>query len=252
MEDYLRTLVERGKDNMTLLLYLQKDYCVSWSLSTLKRRLKDWNIKRHGEYTPDNVRRAVQKELQTARKLVGIKRMYQRLRQHHHMLVKRDQVEAIMVEQNYSAMLKRRCGRLQIGERRRFFSKGPNWSWHLDGYDKLLGYKRNKFPFAVHGCIDSFSRKILWMRVHLSNKSPNRIALYFWETVIAENVYPRRTRSDAGTEVGLLAQCQMFLHRNTDVKDVHVYGSSITNQCIESWWAQLRKYNAQYWIDEFK
>ena len=29
------------------------------------------------------------------------------------------------------------------------FPKGPNFCWHLDGYDKL-----SPFGFHIHGCID--------------------------------------------------------------------------------------------------
>ncbi|XP_077869517.1 uncharacterized protein LOC144361207 [Saccoglossus kowalevskii] len=123
LKTYLRTLIERGKTNETILLYMQKDFGISWSCSTLKRRLREWDIKRHEQYSPNDVRQVIQRELQTARKLIGIKAMHQRLRQKHHILVKRDHVEAIMVEQNHSKMVERRGGRLQIGERRKFYSK---------------------------------------------------------------------------------------------------------------------------------
>ena len=33
--------------------------------------------------------------------------------------------------------------------RRVYLSKGPNYIWHVDGYDKLKPY-----GIAIHGCID--------------------------------------------------------------------------------------------------
>ena len=33
--------------------------------------------------------------------------------------------------------------------RRLYFSKGPNFLWHIDGYDKLKPYS-----ICIHGCID--------------------------------------------------------------------------------------------------
>ena len=43
-----------------------------------------------------------------------------------------------------------------VGDRRKkrlrgraYHSKGPNFIWHIDGYDKL-----KPFGFNVHGCID--------------------------------------------------------------------------------------------------
>ncbi|KAL5510855.1 hypothetical protein EMCRGX_G006465 [Ephydatia muelleri] len=40
----------------------------------------------------------------------------------------------------------RRMRRLQ---RRRYWNQGPNWCWHIDGYDKLKPY-----GFPIHACID--------------------------------------------------------------------------------------------------
>ena len=37
--------------------------------------------------------------------------------------------------------------------RRRYYAKGPNYSWHVDSYDKLKPYW-----IAINVCIDGFSR----------------------------------------------------------------------------------------------
>lgn len=37
--------------------------------------------------------------------------------------------------------------------RRHYVNPGPNFMWHIDGNDKLKPY-----GFAIHGCIDGFSR----------------------------------------------------------------------------------------------
>ena len=49
--------------------------------------------------------------------------------------------------------------------RRRYFAPGPDFVWHLDGYDKL-----KSFGFSIHGCLDGFSRRILWLEVGTTNK----------------------------------------------------------------------------------
>lgn len=41
-------------------------------------------------------------------------------------------------------------------KRRKYFSPGPNFLWHIDGYDKLKAY-----GFAIHGWIDGYSRRIM-------------------------------------------------------------------------------------------
>ena len=43
--------------------------------------------------------------------------------------------------------------------------------WHLDGYDKL-----KPFGFPIHGAIDGYSRRILWLRVMCTNNDPQVIA----------------------------------------------------------------------------
>ena len=34
--------------------------------------------------------------------------------------------------------------------------------WHVDGNDKLIG-----FGFYIHGCVDGYSRKVIWLKVGL-------------------------------------------------------------------------------------
>ena len=40
--------------------------------------------------------------------------------------------------------------------RRKYYAKGPNDIWHLDG-----NYKLKPYGFSIHGCIEGFSRKML-------------------------------------------------------------------------------------------
>ena len=55
--------------------------------------------------------------------------------------------------------------------RRRVYSNpGPNYAWHIDGHDKL-----KPFGFSVHGAINGYSRKVLWLKVLHSNNSPSVI-----------------------------------------------------------------------------
>ncbi len=47
----------------------------------------------------------------------------------------------------------------------------PNFAWHADGYDKLKPY-----GFPVHGCIDGFSRRLIWLKVSRTNNDPAVVA----------------------------------------------------------------------------
>ena len=56
-------------------------------------------------------------------------------------------------------------------KRRIYISKGPNYMWNIDGYDKL-----KTFGFAIHRCMDGYSRKIIWLKASPSNNDPQIIA----------------------------------------------------------------------------
>ena len=43
--------------------------------------------------------------------------------------------------------------------------------WHVDGYDKL-----KLFGSPIHGCIDGYSRQILWLNVSPTNNDPQHIS----------------------------------------------------------------------------
>ena len=135
--------------------------------------------------------------------------------------------------------------------RRSYANPGPNFCWHADGYDKL-----KRFGFAIHGCIDGFSRKVLWLHVGPTNNHPQVTALYFVRTMLELKKMPTLLRCDRGTENVHLEKIQKFLRKDgTDAfsgMNSFLYGRSTANQRIESWWSVLRKQLANFWINRFK
>ena len=63
------------------------------------------------------------------------------------------------------------------------------------GYDKLKG-----FGFPIHGAIDGYSRKILWLKV----------ARYYVDCIKEFNGCPVLLRTGCGTENGIMAASQCF------------------------------------------
>ena len=63
-------------------------------------------------------------------------------------------------------------------ERREYSVPGPNFIWHMDGYDKLKPY-----GVCIHGCIDGYSRRIMWLEVSATNKNPRLIVKYFIDCI---------------------------------------------------------------------
>ncbi|XP_034530357.1 uncharacterized protein LOC117805873 [Notolabrus celidotus] len=121
----------------------------------------------------------------------------------------------------------------------------------MDSYDKLKPY-----GIAINGCIDGFSRFVVWMEAYTTNSDPRVIAEYFIQCITPMGGCPERIRADHGTENGHVANMQMFLRRNhTDVfagDKSFLYGRSTGNQRIESWWGILRKQCVQFWMNLFK
>ena len=61
-------------------------------------------------------------------------------------------------------------------KRREYRNAGANSCWHVDDYDKL-----KPFSFPIHGCIDGYSRKIIWLKTFHSNNNPFIIGAIFLE-----------------------------------------------------------------------
>ena len=85
--------------------------------------------------------------------------MHQRLQIGYHLQVDRETVRLILKVLDPDGVETRSRRRLQ---RRKYRSKGPDYIWHIDGYDKL-----KPFGFCIHDAIDGHSRRILWLRVCL-------------------------------------------------------------------------------------
>ena len=83
----------------------------------------------------------------------------------------------------------------KVIRRQIYETAGPGDVFHMDGNDKL---KRR--GFAIHGCIDGFSRKILWLRVVTTNSEPNVIANYYLDFISRSKFCPNVLGMDCGNE----------------------------------------------------
>ena len=62
--------------------------------------------------------------------------------------------------------------------RRQYINPGPDFAQHTDGYDKL-----KPWGFLIHGAIDGYSRKILWLKVAQTNILLGMIGSFYLQTV---------------------------------------------------------------------
>ena len=134
--------------------------------------------------------------------------------------------------------------RRQKLKRRVYTNPGPNYCWHIDGYDKIKAD-----GFAIHGCIDGYSRKLIWLKLDRTNNDPLVIGRYYIDAVKEYGGCPLKVRTDCGTENGLVAASQCYFIGD-DL--AHIYGTLPLNQRIEGWWSYLRQHRTTWWIDFFQ
>lgn len=231
----------RGFEYKTILDFLSKYHGVNICMRTLKYRLKKYGLSRQSSsYNIEEVRQRIIQELDGPACMGGYRSIWHSL-QMEGFQVPRRIVEELMRELDPEGCELRRAKRLK---RRRYISPGPNHCWHLDGYDKL-----KPVGFPIHGCIDGWSRKIMWLKVARSNNNPEIPATFFIECIREFSGCPVKLRSDCGTENGIVAAIQCELRGTADA---HIFGTSPANQRIEGWWSCLRRNRTNWWINYFK
>nr|XP_058963686.1 uncharacterized protein LOC131790490 [Pocillopora verrucosa] len=182
---------------------LKKREGLQMCVRTLKRRLRCLGLKRKGNakiMDDSEIRNVIREEMEGPGSLSAYRSIWHALRLRHHVHVPRNLVAKIMKEIDLDGVEERRSRRLK---RRTFSSKGANASWHFDGYDKLKPY-----GFPIHGAVDGFSRRILWLEVTRSNNDPKVVAAFYLKQVKELGGYPLLLVTDCGSENGIAASIQ--------------------------------------------
>ncbi|XP_071140959.1 uncharacterized protein [Mytilus edulis] len=196
----------------------------------------------------EDVVSAILKEKKDSGSCLGYRSMWKRLKISHGLKVKRDVVMTAMKIIDPESVDRRKKHRLI---RRHYVNPGPNFMWHIDGNDKLKPY-----GFAIHGCIDGFSRRILWLEVGPSNKNPYIIASYYLNCLRRLKVTPKIIRADLGTENQVVSFLQTYFRFSDNDclngQKSFIFGKSCHNQRIEFWWSILRKQFNDWWMAIFK
>jgi hypothetical protein len=166
----------RGFEYSAILSFLRKFHNIEMSLRTLKSRLQSMGLKRRNvDADEEEVTAAIREELNGPGCLRSYRSMWRCLRLKYDIQAPRSMVQRILRALDPEGSDDRRSHRLK---RRRYINPGPNFAWHVDGYDKLKPY-----GFPVHGCIDGFSRRILWLKVCRTNNDPAVTAGFYLECV---------------------------------------------------------------------
>lgn len=178
-----------------ILSFLKRDYGqYALSIRTLDRRLRHFYLFYSDNVTVEKVRDAVEQELERPGKLFGYRAMQANIRETHSLNVPRDLVHAMMFDIDPEDLEARAPGTKKAKPKGHFISKGTNWVHSLDGHDKPMGYQNSTFPLAIYGCIDRGSRKMLWLRVWVSNSDPLIVGRWYLEYLYETRVMSRHLR----------------------------------------------------------
>ena len=184
---------------------------------------------------------AVQMELAFSSSSFGYRMMHQKLKQKI-LIVDRKTVWIAMKSLDPEGVIARSRHKLQRGL---YNARGPNYVWHIDGYDKIKLY-----GFAIHGSIDGYSRKICWLKVMAINNNPKMIETLFLNYVSQSNITLRLVRSNKESENVVIAGLQRYMLRSTSfLNSSFRFGSSAANQRVESWWSIIWRLRLNWWIN---
>ena len=135
----LKKYVQQGMQRNEILDFVTRDYpYYNWSLRTLDRRLRFFNIYYiDKDVSLQEARLVVQNELHGPGQLLGYRALHLKLRQKYKMNLSRDMVYNLMTEADPEALANRRPGLKRKKKKGHFISKGSNWVLSVDGHDKL-------------------------------------------------------------------------------------------------------------------
>ena len=227
LEEILTSYLYAGFTYTEILEFLNVYHGQKISLSTLKRRFKALGLHRRPlvpwRATIKEVNNAVQKELDASGSNLGCSRIWASLKRQKILVRKKDVGKAIL-ELNAEGVQQRK--------RRKFVSRiygnlGPNYVWHIDGHDKL-----KPFDFSVHGCIDGFSRKLIWLEVTSVNTVSEIISQYYLKAVKRFKSVPKKIKAHDGTEHSLIEPIHIYLRSLNDDKDGTINSFSIVSSPV--------------------
>ena len=251
-EHLIRNYFLQDFTNIEIVGFLALQHGVTISVRTVKRILNRMKLKRAclaNESALEQIVSAVLNELENScGSFTGYRQLTRRLRRKYNLSVRRDTIMKCLRVIDPEGVERRKRRRLK---RRRYVTPGPNFIWHVDGWDKLA-----PFGIAIHGAIDGFSRRILWLEVNSTNKNPSVIASHYLNTVQQLGGVPRMMRCDRGTENTIIGTLQQFFRWHGDDEFAgsgsFVEDKSSANQRIEAWWSKLREGGGGWWINLFK
>ena len=188
----IKNYFSAGFSYQEILVLLSLHHGLEISLRQLHRYLRRLGLLRRRNKDDLNiVNLKMKREISSSSSCFRYRLMHQKLRQ---MGVATDQetvrltLKALDPEGVICRSRNRLKGRICI-------SKGPNYMWHIDGSDKL-----KLFGFAIHGCMDGYSHKTIWLKTLPSNNDPKITADIYIKCISKSMIVLQILHADTGRE----------------------------------------------------
>ena len=127
-------------------------------------------------------------------------------------------------------------------QRRLYNINKPNHLWHLDSNHKLIHWR-----FVFHGCIDGFSRVIVYLKCFTNNLANTVLQCFINGTQEYGLLF--RVRGDRGVENVDVAR--FMIHNRGLNRGSFIAGRSVHNQRIERLWAEVNRVLSAFYGDLF-
>lgn len=115
-------------------------------------------------------------------------------------------------------------------ERRPYSVPHPNFLWHIDSNLKLRHWR-----MVIHGCIDGFSRCIIYLNIHNNNRATTVLSCF--QRATTEWGYPSRVRADNGGENVAVGEHMIWFRGEN--RGSFLTGPSTRNTRIERLWRDV-------------
>lgn len=210
------------------------------SRSTLYRRLEEEGLSRESTFSDIS-------DLELDRVVASIKRSHpndgERLMFRHlamqNIIVQRARLRASIhrVDPINTAL------RRSVAIRRRVYHcEGPNAVWHLDGNHKLI-----KWRFVIHGCIDAYSRTVVFL--HCSDNNRASTVLASFTRACEDYGLPTKICTDLGGEN---IETWRYMIEQQETPSAVITGSSTHNERVERLWRDVYRCVGVLFADTFR